>query len=388
MSRWVLYRDAIGIVLLLLQLTACGRPLSADQPDQGSLIQTQIAGTVIQEISRTAVAQRPSPTGTPLGMPGSTPSPTLSFSPTFSPVPVVTITASPSTTPIACNRAELVRDITISDGTSCTSGSLITKIWRLKNAGSCPWTADYALVFVGGDSISSQTEIPIPASVSVGQTIDLGIDLRAPQDPGNLSSYWMLRDSKGQLFGVGEKADSPISVKIEVLQADSRYAYDLALNYCLAGWRSGAGLIDCPDSGDPSAGFVTLVEEPRLENRQENEPALWVHPNEEQSGWISGTYPGYQVQPGDHFRAWLGCLADRSDCQVIFQLDYQIAGQLPKNLLQVQEVHDGAVTQVDLDLTELAGETVQFTLSVLVGAGDSEQAHAFWFVPRIERVDD
>jgi hypothetical protein len=54
--------------------------------------------------------------------------------PPLSPVPVS-----------RCDAAAFVSDVTYPDGSDVTLGSTFTKIWRLKNVGTCTWTL-YALV--------------------------------------------------------------------------------------------------------------------------------------------------------------------------------------------------------------------------------------------------
>ena len=42
------------------------------------------------------------------------------------------------------------------------------------------------------------------------------------------------------------------------------------------------------------------------------------------------------------------------------------------------------MTEIDIDLSFLAGETVSFILVAEVNGGDPKEAEAFWFSPRIE----
>ena len=49
------------------------------------------------------------------------------------------------------------------------------------------------------------------------------------------------------------------------------------------------------------------------------------------------------------------------------------------------EVHDGDVSKIDVDLSSLDGEEVTFIFEVEVNGGKPQNANGFWFVPRIER---
>ena len=44
-----------------------------------------------------------------------------------------------------CPAATFVADVTIPDGTYINPGASFTKIWRLKNTGTCAWTTQFAL---------------------------------------------------------------------------------------------------------------------------------------------------------------------------------------------------------------------------------------------------
>ena len=69
---------------------------------------------------------------------------------------------------------------------------------------------------------------------------------------------------------------------------------------------------------------------------------------------------------------------------MIFRLDFlNTKNNAVKNLGSWQEVFDGKVTKIDMDLSSQAGKTVKFILTVEVGGGDPARANAFWFVPGI-----
>jgi hypothetical protein len=128
---------------------------------------------------------------------------------------------------------------------------------------------------------------------------------------------------------------------------------------------------------------VILLDNPRLENRTEDELTLWVHPNNVTQGWISGIYPEIVVGENQRFAAWVGCLADSKGCNVTFRLDYLDQNGVVKNLGSWREVFDGNVTKIDLDLFGITGKQVQFILTVEARGDNPERANAFWFVPAI-----
>ncbi len=222
--------------------------------------------------------------------------------------------------------------------------------------------------------------------VRPGESADLGIDLTAPEKKGSYLSYWMLADSDGDRFGIGKKADEAFWVDIKVLSPNSNYAYDFATNICTASWRSSAGDLTCPSPTGSDAGSVALLDRPTLENdRTEDEFTLWTRPQTNRGGWINGAYPAYKVKEGDHFLADVGCLSNNEGCGVTFTLDYiQSNGRL-KNLGEWYEAYDGKITRINVDLSSLAGNSVQFVLGV-INEGRPGRANAFWLAPSIRKA--
>jgi hypothetical protein len=133
--------------------------------------------------------------------------------------PVPTSTPLPAATQVTyCDWAFFVKDVTIPDGTVLAPGETFTKIWRLKNRGTCTWTSDYMLVFSSGSQMGGKAEVTFPGNVAPGQSVDVSVLLTAPSVPGSYSGYWMLRNSSGALFGTGDKANIPFYVDIQVRQ--------------------------------------------------------------------------------------------------------------------------------------------------------------------------
>jgi hypothetical protein len=286
---------------------------------------------------------------------------------------------------VACNSAQFVRDITVMDNTPFSPDATFVKTWRVKNTGSCTWTQDYNLVFISGNSMGAKQTVAFPAKVAPNQTIDLSVTMRAPTNKGTYRGDWMLSSPNGTRFGTGSSGTGTLYVAIKVMNmVNPSLVYDFAANYCKAQWQSGAGKLPCPGTSSGTEGFVTLLDAPKLENRQEDELTIWAHPQNIQNGWISGMYPGFTIQSGHHFIAWVGCLEDSKGCNVTFRLDFLNTknGQV-KNLGAWQEIYDGIVTVIDLDLSQHEGKVVQFILTMDVTGGDPIRANAFWFVPGI-----
>jgi hypothetical protein len=310
----------------------------------------------------------------------STPAPTSTPLPTLTPIPP---TETPETA--SCLDATFLEDATVPDGTTFTPGTGFLKEWRLRNAGSCTWTTDYDLVYVGGNRLGAQSVVPLSETVKPGESAELGVYMVAPRTPGEYRGFWMLRNANGRRFGIGDQADDSFWVEIQVAGNVSDYNYDFALSYCDAIWRSATGRIPCGNAATPSNGSVQFLIAPAFENRHENEPTIWLHPNESQDGWIEGSYPAIDIQSGDSFKAWVGCMEGYDLCDVTFYLAYTDENNHTYTVDRWHEVYDNQVTTIDIDLSNLAGQSVQFILGMEASSEDVRSAQGFWFVPRIER---
>jgi hypothetical protein len=241
------------------------------------------------------------------------------------------------------------------------------------------------VVFVDGFRMNAPQLVALPENVRPGESVDISVPMRAPQSSGDYQGFWMLRAANGEIFGIGEDAAYSFWVSITVLETAGDFEYDFSIQHCSAIWRSETSRLQCDDTSNPSNGFINLLTSPEFENRSENEPALWVHPNETRYGWVEGTYPAYTVRYGDVFKAWVGCMAGYDLCNVRFYLAYQAGDGRIYILDEWVETYDRQVTTINFHLSDLAGETVQFILGMEANTRNVDDAQGFWFVPRIER---
>lgn len=397
---------AIRCMLLLLLLAACQAEVVSPLPTQDGPSATETARVYLDNLaSLAATAAFKNGPGIALlvSTPTSTPPPTILDPASLNnPIPITPVlTGIPELTQPAqtngiqpnrfadCNRIEWISDGSTPEGRLVPPASLFEYVWVLKNSGTCTWTTDYQLVFIEGAQMQGQA-VYLPHNVSPGETVNLTIALIAPLEAGSYQGQWMLQGPQGR-FGMGQDAQEPLWVIIQVpsqiaaatptLRPDS---INLAQGYCTAEWATNLGRLECPGNSDSPNGFAITLERPQLESRNENEIALYTHPPLVENSWIAGTYPPYPIQPGDHFLADIGCLAHFTNCQVEFMLAYLPAGADPVILGRWQEQYDQKMTRVDVDLSSLAGQTIQLILTVR-SQGDSGQAGAFWLVPQIRR---
>ena len=194
----------LGLCMLaVFPITFLAMPMFQRQP------QPDPQATVNAMVTQTTIALT-------LNAPTQTPPP-----PTVTPVPVTntpapTVTTLPPTAVSYCDWAGFVKDVTIPDGTVVSPGETFTKVWRLKNRGTCTWTSDYMLVFHSGSQMGGTTAVRLPGSVAPGQTVDVSVTLTAPADAGSYKGYWILRNASGALFGTSDKANIPFYVDVTV----------------------------------------------------------------------------------------------------------------------------------------------------------------------------
>jgi uncharacterized protein YkwD len=142
-----------------------------------------------------------------------TPAPPLFVTSTLPAGPAATATLTGTLTapgtvlprPTDCvDKAVLMEDVTILDGTRMKSGQSFTKTWRLKNMGTCPWDASYSLAFIAGEPFGVGAPNPVPLTVTLpGETVDVSVELTAPTANGSYTGIYELRGPGGQAVPIG-----------------------------------------------------------------------------------------------------------------------------------------------------------------------------------------
>ncbi len=125
-------------------------------------------------------------------------------------------TTTPTPAPVCKDHATFITDVTFPDWTQVEVGETFQKVWRLKNTGTCTWTADYSLIFQGGELLGLIERNYLSQEVLPGSEVDVSVELIAPEVQGEFQSHWMLQNASGKTFGIGENADKPFWVKVSV----------------------------------------------------------------------------------------------------------------------------------------------------------------------------
>lgn len=281
-----------------------------------------------------------------------------------------------------CLQAEFVSDVTVKDRSSFLPGESFTKTWRVKNTGTCTWTKNFTLVFVGGTRLSDRTEVRLKEKVKPGRTVDISVRMEAPEKVGHYLSYWMLRTDEGKRFGVGS-ANRSIWAWIVVGETPTA-VYSFAGKFNQAVWHSANGGV--PKSGDKDSptGYARRANGEALETGLKlTASSLVVHPQWSDGGEVRGRYPDIVIETGDRFQATVGCLEGMQNCDVTFELRYRVPGERPYRLLSSwRQTYNGKARFVDVDLSEFAGKSVKFYL-VVRNNGATSDAWAAWVNPTI-----
>jgi hypothetical protein len=261
-------------------------------------------------------------------------------------------------------------------------GQQFTKTWRMQNIGSCAWDQNYSIVFAGGENLGAPAQQSIGATVPPGQTADISLNLVAPERSGSYTSYYKLRSGDGIIFGIGANANNPFWVSILVNQ-EATTEISAVDRMCDFAWVSGAGNMTCPQDSSTN-GSVMRQDSPIVEiNTTENEPAIVVLPNDGAGGYVTGTTNFFTVQSGDRVRTVVGCLANQVNCNLNFEIGYKTQGGAYGTLGVWGQAYDGSLDKIDLDLTGLAGQSVQLVFTVRSNTGTSFENYGFWLNPRL-----
>jgi hypothetical protein len=193
-SYWVF----LGICLLLAACSSSGGE-SSPTPEPEAVL-TAAAETANAQLTELA---KPQPTDTPA--PGAEGVDTLLTSTAI--IDLATqqtadVNTNPSATPAigGVDFAEFSADVTIPDGTDFEPGTEFTKVWQLRNSGTNTWTTDYGLAFFTGEQMSAPGEVLLAGNVPPGETVEVAVEMVAPQTVGTHTGFWKMKDSVGEYF--------------------------------------------------------------------------------------------------------------------------------------------------------------------------------------------
>jgi hypothetical protein len=127
------------------------------------------------------------------------------------------VTQAPVEEATRCLQFDFLGDVNYPSGTIVAPGATFTKTWRVRNTGTCEWSAEFDLVLSGGEAFGTNKRADIKNTVYPGETVELSIpSLVAPQTPGTYYSYWMITAPDGARVGYGPEQQWGLGIQIEV----------------------------------------------------------------------------------------------------------------------------------------------------------------------------
>ncbi|HSQ26621.1 MAG TPA: NBR1-Ig-like domain-containing protein, partial [Anaerolineales bacterium] len=263
--------------------------------------------------------------------------------------------------------------------------------WRLQNAGSCTWTSAYGISYDGDNLLNAPSFSPITSgTVPPGQTVDITVNLTAPNTSGVYRQNFKLVNASGEKFALGD-GSKPFWAQIEVVLPGG-IALDFLTLASQAEWRSGIGsdlnipvVFNSPD--EDVNGAAKIKDGAKLETGAISGKVLLTVPKHEANGTIAGTFPTYLVQTGDRLRGRVGFLSNADgSCgvgKVTFQI-FTIDSGSTRLLSEWNKTCDGSFLPINIDLSSLKGKNVQFILVVRAGTSFQDD-WAIWNSLRVER---
>ncbi len=116
------------------------------------------------------------------------------------------------------NSFAYLEDVNVPDDTEFAPNQAFTKRWLLQNNGTCPWTDEYSVIFVGGDQLSAPDDVPLPRPIAPGQSVEVAVDMIAPAEVGTYRGNWQIADSDGEPFGIDGFIEDAFWLRIVVAE--------------------------------------------------------------------------------------------------------------------------------------------------------------------------
>ena len=166
--------------------------------------------------------------------------------------------------------------------------------------------------------------------------------------------------------------------------------YDMAAYACQAEWYYPSYMMDssgnrvrCGSELFKANGLALPLETVVLSNGETVGPAIWIEKPADKED-LGAIFPVFEVQPGDHFTARLGCAQDQEQCSTKVRIS--VTYESHRNTrIQADALVSYAYlpVDIDLDLSSLAGERVFITLRISPARQDSSACQVTIIAPRV-----
>lgn len=88
-------------------------------------------------------------------------------------------------------QAIFISDVTVPDNTQFEKKEAFVKTWRIENSGDKAWPKNTVLTFSSGDQMTEAKQVAV-GEVPAGETIDVSVDMVAPDQDGTYKGVWWL----------------------------------------------------------------------------------------------------------------------------------------------------------------------------------------------------
>jgi len=202
----------VGFSLLVAACSsAAGDESPTPQPESVLTAAAQTAQAQLTELAKPKSTSTSSPLLAETISPLPTDSAPLGTDLSASPDPDTGGIVTPTPATGGVDQGEFWADLTIPDGTDFEPGETFTKVWQLRNSGTNTWTQAYGLAFFGGEQMSAPAVVPLTGNVSPGATVEVSVDMTAPQSGGTYTGFWKMQNAAGEFF------DYQVFVQIDVV---------------------------------------------------------------------------------------------------------------------------------------------------------------------------
>jgi len=160
-------------------------------------------------------------------------------------------------------------------------------------------------------------------------------------------------------------------------------SYNFYKNAKSAVWRSSAGALSFPGSGNDKKGFARQIPTGRLNSGNAANSMLQTHPQWKSNGWIEGRFPLMILGDNLRFKSIVGFLRGANNTDgVTFQVYVRENNKSHK--VASHRVSSKKYTAINADLSRWSGKKVQIVLRVRAGK-TSAQDWAVWVKPRLSK---
>jgi len=161
---------------------------------------------------------------------------------------------------------------------------------------------------------------------------------------------------------------------------------DFVASLCNAQWMNGGQHLNaCPNPNSDHSGGYAVVIDPTSESLPASTSVILTTPAQNGFAALFLRYPAFTVRAGDRFRAMLRCQSYAA-CDVEYALEYYDAnGKYHGPFLSWKYKAGNPAITVDADLSSLAGQSIEFVLTLRPNNDPPQQDNSLWIAPQIYR---